>query len=279
MPVRRLAPRGPHADRRGRRAAAAHRPTCRSSHLAFAAEIVAGGAVPVAEHGVLGGEVAGLEVCRVVDDPHTGAVRLEVGVGAHDRETFQLLHGDRPTVEALTDVVQFVARHRSGARTASAEAARRQPVPASPPARPIPPRRRPSWSLRRRPPLPRANLKDEVPCVAFSAECRRHVGGVHPRRRPRCGAVRVRRARSPTRASGASSPRRHRDVIDIQHRLAALVRIPTHFVGVATVSRHDDPAAGRRSTTSTRCSRPASATRELLADPARCGRRRSGTRT
>ena len=61
--------------------------------------------MPNVEHGVVTGEVRGLEVCRVVDDPHTGAVRLEVGVGAHDREAFTIMHGDVPTVDALAGVV------------------------------------------------------------------------------------------------------------------------------------------------------------------------------
>ena len=51
----------------------------------------------VVEHGVVTGEVRGLEVCRVVDDRTTGdGVRLEVGVGAHDREAFAIIHGDVP---------------------------------------------------------------------------------------------------------------------------------------------------------------------------------------
>ena len=74
--------------------------------------IEAGGAVPVVEHGVVTGEVRGLEVCRVVDDPFTGAVRLEVGVGAHDREAFAIIHGDVPTVDALAGVVDAVLLHR-----------------------------------------------------------------------------------------------------------------------------------------------------------------------
>ena len=57
-------------------------PEVSTDHLGLEAMIVAAGADPVVEHGVLAGEVAGLEVCRVVDDPFTGAVRLEVGVGA-----------------------------------------------------------------------------------------------------------------------------------------------------------------------------------------------------
>lgn len=71
-----------------------------------------GRAEPLVEHGVLVGEVRGLEVCRVVTDAATGEVRLEVGVGAHDREAFLMIHGGRPTVEALADVVASVELHR-----------------------------------------------------------------------------------------------------------------------------------------------------------------------
>ena len=81
-------------------------------HERFRALIREGGATPVADQGVLIGEVRGLEVCRVVDDAATGATRLEVGIGQHDREAFQMLHGDIPTVEALAKVVAAVAPHR-----------------------------------------------------------------------------------------------------------------------------------------------------------------------
>ena len=87
-----------------------------AAHLDLIETIVAGGAEPVVEHGVVTGEVRGLEVCRVVDDPDTGAVRLEVGVGAHDREAFAILHGDVPTVDALAGVVRAVADRRGPAR-------------------------------------------------------------------------------------------------------------------------------------------------------------------
>lgn len=60
------------------------------------------GAEPVVEHGVLVGEVLGLEVARVVDG------RLEVGVGKHDREAQKLMHPDRPTFEALAAAVEAV---------------------------------------------------------------------------------------------------------------------------------------------------------------------------
>jgi hypothetical protein len=107
-----------HVDGRALRPAAAEPlpppPPARSAHLALTTAIEAGGAFPVVEHGVVTGEVYGLEVCRVVDDPVDGRVRLEVGVGAHDREAFALVHGDIPTVEALAGVVRAVAAHRGG---------------------------------------------------------------------------------------------------------------------------------------------------------------------
>jgi len=65
----------------------------------------------VVEHGVLVGEVAGLEVARVLDDEH--GQRLEVGVGAHDREAFAMLHGNLPPSEALERVVDAVRKRRT----------------------------------------------------------------------------------------------------------------------------------------------------------------------
>jgi hypothetical protein len=82
-------------------------------HLRFNTLIVEAGATPVVEHGVVSGEVRGLEVCRVVSDPDLGTVRLEVGVGRPDREAFQLIHGDVPPVEALARVVEAVTTYRN----------------------------------------------------------------------------------------------------------------------------------------------------------------------
>ena len=71
----------------------------------------------VVEHGVVTGEVRGLEVCRVVDvDDGGGRVRLEVGVGPHDREAFAIIHGDVPTRAALAGVVAAVAAARRPTR-------------------------------------------------------------------------------------------------------------------------------------------------------------------
>ncbi|WP_419910445.1 hypothetical protein [Candidatus Poriferisodalis sp.] len=98
--------------------------------------LLAGAGVEIAvEHGVITGEVVGLEVARIVpaapaalassggtrtgdidphdrDDPAT-AWRIEVGVGAHDREAFGLLHADEPTAEAIGRVAETVRTHRS----------------------------------------------------------------------------------------------------------------------------------------------------------------------
>jgi hypothetical protein len=130
----------------------------------------AAGATPTVEHGVVAGEVAGLEVCRAVIDSDLGVTRLEVGVGAHDREAFQLVHGDVPPAEALAAVVAAVAEHRrSGA----------EPHPLNR----LNAERLLRWRLVEEPslvdalvletappPVPRTNLKDPVPCVAIGVD-------------------------------------------------------------------------------------------------------------
>ena len=85
-------------------------------HLEFGEIITAAGATLFIEHGVVTGEVRGLEVCRVVDDAQ-GMARLEVGVGANDRLTFSMLHEGEPVEVSLSRVVGEVTAHRSvGAR-------------------------------------------------------------------------------------------------------------------------------------------------------------------
>ena len=91
----------------------------------------AAGVEVTVEHGVITGEVEGLEVARIVaaatggdtapgDAAHAGATdedstewQIEVGVGAHDREAFSLLHADEPTPEAIRRVAEVVRAHRS----------------------------------------------------------------------------------------------------------------------------------------------------------------------
>ncbi len=165
-------------------------PPVAAEHEALRSLIVAGGASPHAEHGVLFGEVRGLEVCRIVDSPTTGylgelselaeqlsaaaladgdgdgsGLRLEVGVGSADREAFQLMHGEVPTVEALANIVRAVETHRTigsrqhplnrlGAERFLRWQAEQEPGLVG--CRSLTPGQ---------PPLPRPNLKDPTPCV------------------------------------------------------------------------------------------------------------------
>ena len=140
------------------------------AHEAMRELIIAGGATPLVEHGVLFGDVRGLEVCRVVDDPFDQGVRLDVGVGAHDREAFQMMHGDVPTVESLARIVDAVALQRRvdasphPLNRLAAERFVRWRIEQDPglvgaiQIRPVPP------------PLPRLNLKDPTPCVAAGTD-------------------------------------------------------------------------------------------------------------
>lgn len=155
-------------------------------HLELIGVIESAGAAVNVEHGVVVGEVRGLEVCRVVDQPTVGhfaelggidiapppdatstdGVLLEVGVGANDREAFRMLHGDIPTVEALAAVVDSVLAHRS-------------PDAPQHPLNRLGQERYFRWQLEQdpaavglaavsaaEPPQPRPNLKDPIPCVA-----------------------------------------------------------------------------------------------------------------
>ena len=133
--------------------------------LALVDDIEAAGATVVVEHGVVTGEVRGLEVCRVVDSAE-GTVRLEVGVGPHDREAFAIIHGNVPARNALAGVVDAVA------------AARSLDSPGHPLNR-LAPERRLRWRLEQEPwlvgmasvrpaepPVPRRGLKHRCPCAA-----------------------------------------------------------------------------------------------------------------
>ena len=138
----------------------------------FADFIKSAGADVVREHGVISGEVCGLEVCRVVRATSAsnldgaGESELEIGVGAHDRETFKLLHGRTATVESLRKVIAEVAARRAvGAQVhplnqLARERMLRHYVCLSPQlvgAKSLQPAQ---------PPIARTNLKDVVPCCA-----------------------------------------------------------------------------------------------------------------
>ena len=138
------------------------------SHEHFAATIQDCGALPVREHGVLTGEVLGLEVCRVVDTPD--GPRLEVGVGAIDRETFQLVNSHRTIEDSLTEVVGIVRAHRSpGAphhplgKMAGERLLRHRVInePSLIGATTLKPAE---------PPIPRGGMRESTPCVATGTD-------------------------------------------------------------------------------------------------------------
>lgn len=196
-------------------------------HREFEQIITEAGAEPVVEHGVLVGEVLGLEVCRVVDDPFTGTTRLEVGVGAHDREAFQMLHGDRPTAAALAGVVDVVRTHRTDVASGHplARLGRERLLRARLVADPslVDAGRVEAVAA----PEPRANLKDPVPCVAVAhdADGSQRVivcsTGIDLDAVPTC--VDARRSTGLDRCELVLPPR---DAIALQHHLAALVAPP-----------------------------------------------------
>lgn len=84
----------------------------RAQDAGFIDDMVASGVEPLTESGVLRGEVRGLEVCRVVEDADTGERRLEVGIGAHDREAFAMVHAATPIRDSLSMVATAVLEHR-----------------------------------------------------------------------------------------------------------------------------------------------------------------------
>ncbi len=202
------------------------------AHEQWRAAIIEGGALPTVEHGVLAGEVEGLEVCRVVTDAYTDEVRLEVGVGAHDREAFMMLHGNKPTVVALADVVQAVRAHRRpGAdrhplNMLAQERALRARLVAEPSLIDA------SSVTVAEPPVPRPNLKDPVPCVALAV-----IAGVTTAVVCSSGvdldlvpfAV---DARAALGVADAVIVLPARDAIDAQRRLAALATPPIRIVTV-----------------------------------------------
>ncbi len=215
-------------------------PAC-AAHREFGALIDQSGARHVEEFGVVSGELRGLEVCRVVDDPVTGVPRLEVGIGAHDREMFQMLQGERTTAEALAGVVSTISVHRS------------------PGAAPHPLNRLGAARLLRSvleehpnliqaatvvampPPSPRPNLKDELPCVAVATATAANdaervavvcTAGIDLDVVPFAVDAVAALIRDGVAVSSCVIVAPSRDVVDIQQRIAALVEVPTRFVGV-----------------------------------------------
>lgn len=193
--------------------------------------IIQGGATPAIDHGVLIGEVRGLEVCRVVSDTDSGETRLEVGIGQHDREAFQMLHGNVPTIEALARVVAAVEPHRRPGsaphplnRLGQAQALRAELVDD--------PKLVGATRIEVMPsPLDRPNLKDAYPCVANALIDGRSVtlvisAGVDLDVVPYATDARL--------ATGQSTrivvPKR--DALPVQHDIAALLDDPMVIVPV-----------------------------------------------
>ena len=215
----------------------------------FAEFIKSAGADVVREHGVISGEVCGLEVCRVVRAADSGEFggagesELEIGVGAHDRETFKLLHGRTATIESLRKVIAEVAARRAvGAQVhplnrLARERMLRHYVCQSP-------QLVGAKSLQvAQPPIVRTNLKDVVPCcavgvsltgekmvvifnvgvdpdvVSFGADARGQING---------SAELI--FAMPTR-----------DIVPAVERVAQMLRRPARFVGVDVIDSSFKP--------------------------------------
>ena len=203
------------------------------SHRALMAVIAAAGADVVVEHGVVVGEVRGLEMCRVVDDPTSGSARLEVGMGANDREAFAMVHGEMPTEDAMRTVIDAVAVHR-------------EPGAMVHPFNQFGAERLHRWNALQDPgsvgfaslhpadpPVKRTNLKDPVPCVARGTTVEGHdavavfVNGVD--------LDVVAFAADAADMHGCSRvviAARSRDVTESLRRLAGACTVPTSFVDI-----------------------------------------------
>ena len=217
-------------------------PEVPAEHARFRSLIVAGGADPVEEFGVLAGEVRGLEVCRVIDDPFTGSARLEIGIGAHDREAFTMIHGDVPTEESLARVVAIVEEHRriDAAPHPFNRLARERLLRSLITDDPSPIGAATMEPLA--PPVPRRNLKDAVPCVATGrdADGRMVVAvcsvGVDLDVIPYAADARLAAeasvpdvGRTPSRLVVVTPSR---DRINVTRELAGLLRRPSEFVSI-----------------------------------------------
>lgn len=200
-------------------------------HARFAAVIEEAGAEPLVEHGIVTGEVRGLEICRVVDDTVTGLARLEVGMGAHDREAFAMVHGEVPTVDALRRVVESVLPHREEGADAhpfnmfAAERLTRWRALRDPASAGFDELRAVD------PPVARDNVKDAVPCVAMGrpVDGEREVAAVFVHGVDLDVVPFALDAAAHHRASEAVIVARRRDIVAPIERVARLGRIPIRF--------------------------------------------------
>lgn len=127
----------------------------------------------VCEDGILRGELAGLEVARILHGPD-GPV-LEAGVGRFDREAGTLLHAGRAPLDAVADTVAQVRPHRVPGAVSHAvnrlarERWLRQVVLADPPAFDI------DFPALVEPVPPRANLVEVTPAAVLGTDGDRTV--------------------------------------------------------------------------------------------------------
>jgi len=184
----------------------------------------------VVEHGLIIGEVRGLEVARVRVDAD-GRTNLDIGVGRFDQEAAALIHGDKPTAVALADAASLVRSLRA------------------PDAAPHPVNRlaRERW-LRSQvladpalvgldelgaisPPVARRNVKDPAPAAAIGIGPGGEIVlvmctvGIDLDWVP-IAADLVLRER-PERIVTVLPPR---DLLSVQHELASLLPVPVRFV-------------------------------------------------
>lgn len=205
-------------------------------HLDLVSTIEVSGADVVIEHGVVAGEVFGLEVCRVVDDPTSGEPRVDIGVGVHDREAFDLLHGGTPRSDSLKRIVDVVTGHRRpGAdphplNRLAPERALRHAAMADPDI--VEARRlRPVSSV-----VPRRNVKDSVPCAAVGESTTGEPivavfsAGIDLDVVPVAGDIRSWLGIADARLVVVVP---ERDVSPVTRRMAESLRRPAHVVGIA----------------------------------------------
>jgi len=199
-------------------------------HIELAGMFALAGADTVVEHGVVAAEVAGLEVARITDD---GEPRIRIGVGAHDRETFRLVHGDTATIDQLRSVVRTVAERRVfGAaphplNLLARERAMRHRALVDPS----------SFGMSRlvgaEPPVRRTNVKDDVPCCAIGNDSDGHpvvvtfASGIDLDLVPFAVDARNRLAAGARVVIVTES----RNIVPVQLRIAELVGSPVEFRG------------------------------------------------
>ncbi|MEZ5249309.1 MAG: hypothetical protein R2713_08895 [Ilumatobacteraceae bacterium] len=202
--------------------------TARPEHRSLAGLITAGGALAVEEHGVVAGEVDGLEVCRVVDDPITGEVRLEWSVGAHD-ETFSCTVTGRPWTRSPTWCARWPG-------TESSEEAAQHPLNQLAASR-----RRARYLLADPTPVGAAAPGAGRSAAAHEPEGRgavrgrrtrhRHARGVHQRCRPGCRALGGRCDRA-ARSGPVRDRRAGAAACSTCSAASPLLTVPTRFVGL-----------------------------------------------